>query len=56
MVICLSHRLLCVRISGDTLFIGSAGRTDLDGSDPNQLLESLSMLSNLPEDLKTYPG
>ena len=43
-------------ISGDTLFIGSCGRTDLPGSDPAQLYESLNTLRKLPDDTVLYPG
>ncbi len=43
-------------VSGDTLFIGSCGRTDLPGSDPAQLFESLNTLRKLPDDTVLYPG
>lgn len=43
-------------ISGDTLFIGSCGRTDLPGSDPAELYESLKTLKSLPDDTVLYPG
>jgi glyoxylase-like metal-dependent hydrolase (beta-lactamase superfamily II) len=43
-------------ISGDTLFIGSCGRTDLPGSDPAELYESLNTLKSLPDDTVLYPG
>ncbi len=44
-------------ISGDTLFIGSCGRTDLPGSDPADLYRSLNdTLRNLPDDTVLYPG
>jgi len=43
-------------ISGDTLFIGSCGRTDLPGSDPAQLYDSLNTLRKLPDDTVLYPG
>ena len=43
-------------VSGDTLFIGSCGRVDLPGSDPKQLYESLTRLSQLPETTKLFPG
>jgi len=44
-------------ISGDTLFIGSCGRTDLPGSDPAALYRSLNdTLRNLPDDTVVYPG
>ncbi len=42
--------------SGDTLFAGSCGRTDLPGGDWNTILESLQRLARIPEDLKVFPG
>jgi len=44
-------------ISGDTLFIGSCGRTDLPGSDPSQMYFSLTQRRGaLPEDTILFPG
>ena len=44
-------------ISGDTLFIGSCGRVDLPGSNPEDLYYSLNdKLKNLPEETVLYPG
>lgn len=44
-------------ISGDTLFIGSCGRTDLPGSDPSEMYYSLTQrLAALPDDTVLYPG
>lgn len=42
--------------SGDTLFAGSMGRTDLEGGDNYQMMKSLVRLSQLPDDTKVYPG
>ena len=42
--------------SGDTLFAGSCGRTDLPGGDWNTILESLKRLSQLTGDYTVYPG
>jgi glyoxylase-like metal-dependent hydrolase (beta-lactamase superfamily II) len=44
-------------ISGDTLFIGSCGRTDLPGSDPKEMYYSLTQrLAKLPDETVLYPG
>lgn len=44
-------------VSGDTLFIGSCGRTDLPGSDPGQMYDSLTRrLGALPDDTVLLPG
>ncbi len=45
-----------VLISGDTLFRGSVGRTDLPGSRHVDLLHSLERLKRLPDDTRVYPG
>jgi hydroxyacylglutathione hydrolase len=43
--------------SGDVLFQGSVGRTDLPGGDGPTLLESLRILvESLPEETTVYPG
>ena len=44
-------------ISGDTLFIGSCGRTDLPGSDPTEMYYSLTQrLAKLPDATVLFPG
>jgi len=43
-------------LSGDTLFCGSFGRTDLPGGDFEALMESLAKLAKLPPDTKVVPG
>lgn len=44
-------------ITGDALFNGSIGRTDLPGGDYNTLIESIwNNLMILPRDVKVYPG
>lgn len=42
--------------TGDTLFAGSCGRTDFPGSDPAQMKQSLSRLSQMPGEYAIYPG
>ena len=42
--------------SGDTLFAGSCGRTDLPGGDHGAILASLRRLDGLEEDYTVYPG
>ena len=43
-------------VSGDTLFVGSVGRTDLPDSDVRQMLSSLLQLAKLPADTIVFPG
>jgi hydroxyacylglutathione hydrolase len=48
------HQLL---LSGDVLFQGSIGRTDLPGGDPERLMESIAMLlDTLSDDTRVLPG
>lgn len=43
--------------SGDALFKGSIGRTDLPGSEPDKLIPAVEdQLLTLPEDYTVYPG
>lgn len=42
--------------SGDTLFAGSCGRTDLPGGDWATIQSSLKRLSHLPGDYRVFPG
>lgn len=43
--------------TGDTLFAGAIGRTDLPGSSPNAMNESLrNVICNLPNSALIYPG
>jgi len=43
--------------TGDTLFVGAAGRTDLAGASLNTLLESIeNRLLTLPESTVIWPG
>ena len=45
-----------VLISGDTLFARSIGRCDLPGGDEDTLLNSLTKLESLPDELSVLPG
>jgi hydroxyacylglutathione hydrolase len=46
-----------VLFSGDTLFSGSIGRTDLPGGSMEQLLDGIARhLMSLPPETKVYPG
>ena len=42
--------------TGDTLFSGSIGRTDFEGSDETLMEKSLRRLAQLPDDTLVYPG
>lgn len=42
--------------SGDTLFRGNVGRTDLPGSDPRVMTASLRKLAALPHATRVHPG
>ena len=44
-------------VAGDTLFLEGCGRTDLPGSDPDAMYESLTQrLATLPDSTVLYPG
>ncbi|MFW6378663.1 MAG: MBL fold metallo-hydrolase [Nanoarchaeota archaeon] len=45
-----------ILFSGDTLFKGTCGRTDLPGSDHELIRDSLRRLMELPDDVVVYPG
>lgn len=45
-----------IAFSGDTLFRGSIGRTDLPGGSMFMLIQSLRMISQLPDNVKVYTG
>src|SRR5690606_32804082 len=40
-----------VLFTGDTLLIGTTGRTDFEGSSPEELWDSLQKLKDLPDDV-----
>jgi hydroxyacylglutathione hydrolase len=42
--------------TGDTLFIGDCGRTDLGGGSNSQMFDSLQKLKSLPGSIMVYPG
>jgi glyoxylase-like metal-dependent hydrolase (beta-lactamase superfamily II) len=54
--ICLYDEVHRVVFTGDTLFAGSVGRTDLPGGDSRTLSRSLGALARLPDDTLVYPG
>lgn len=43
-------------VSGDTLFLEGCGRTDLPGSDPSLMVESLRRLHRVHDDVVLFPG
>lgn len=52
---------MCIRVNdemftGDTLFAGSIGRTDLYSGDYKQIEKSLKKLSRYEDNVKIYPG
>lgn len=55
--VCFYFKHLPALFSGDTLFAGSIGRTDLPGGDEETLLSSIrDKIMTLPEDVPVYPG
>lgn len=45
-----------VAFSGDTLFQGSIGRTDLPGGSMFEMMQTLRLISQLPDGIVVYPG
>lgn len=45
-----------VLFSGDTLFCGSCGRTDLEGGNFQDIIQSLQKLATLPDDTQVFCG
>jgi len=43
-------------VAGDTLFLDGCGRTDLPGSNPAQMVESLRRLAEVPGETVLFPG
>lgn len=54
--VCLYNAVENILFSGDTLFYGSIGRSDLPGGNGQILQESLEKLSGLPPQTKVFPG
>ncbi len=54
--VCLFFKGENVLLSGDTLFAGSVGRTDLPGGHSRTLSASLKRLAALPDEVRVYPG
>lgn len=54
--VCLLARSADRLFSGDTLFAGGWGRTDLPGGSADQLVESLTRLARLADSLQVLPG
>lgn len=50
------HEAGGILLSGDTLFAGGIGRTDLPGGDYQQIIDSLHKLLTLPDEVKVFPG
>ena len=42
--------------AGDTVFVNACGRCDLAGGDPEQMFQSLKRVSQLPDEVRLYPG
>jgi glyoxylase-like metal-dependent hydrolase (beta-lactamase superfamily II) len=55
--VCLYEERRGLLLSGDVLFAGSYGRTDLPGGDDDRMVASLARLSReIPEDVRVLPG
>ncbi len=54
--LCFYFKEAAVLFSGDTLFQGAVGRSDLPGSNQAQLTASLKSLVRLPARVRLYPG
>ena len=56
---CPDHICLLVEnkvLTGDTLFVGECGRTDLAGGNSSEMYDSLSKLLKLDDNIEVYPG
>lgn len=54
--VCLFDRAAGLLLSGDTLFAGSWGRTDLPGGSDEQMAASLARLSGMDDRVRVLPG
>lgn len=54
--ICIYSKKERVLFSGDTIFKGTYGRTDLPSSSYIDMQNSISKLMKLPDDIKVFPG
>ncbi|MGH2445041.1 MAG: MBL fold metallo-hydrolase [Candidatus Limnocylindria bacterium] len=55
--VCLYEERLSLLLSGDVLFAGSYGRTDLPGGDDEQMVDSLARLAReIPAGVRVLPG
>ncbi len=55
--VCFYSEQAKVLFSGDTLFAGSIGRTDVDGGDyDKEIVSIMEKLMELPGDVEVYPG
>ena len=55
--VCLYEERRGLLLSGDVLFAGSYGRTDLPGGDDERMVASLARLArDIPEDVRVLPG
>jgi glyoxylase-like metal-dependent hydrolase (beta-lactamase superfamily II) len=54
--ICLYHEKGQFLFSGDTLFAGSIGRTDLEGGSYEKIVKSCRRLLKLPKEVQVLPG
>lgn len=54
--VCFHFYEAAILFSGDTLFSGSVGRTDLQGGDPKMLAASIAKLAALDPAIKVYSG
>lgn len=54
--ICIYLPIAGLLFTGDTLFCGGIGRTDINGGNMQQLTESLERLRELPGNTRVFPG